>query len=213
MRAWAALAAAACALTAEAAVVSFSRSFPGSVPPFFLVTVERDGRAVYKEAVDDESPIEFRLQPAETAEIYALSEKLGWFTRPIESGLKVARTGVKTFRYEDGAKKSQVEFNYSLDPNAQKLLEWFERIAETQRRFIALSNATRFDRIGVNDALLELEAARDGGRTVSLEQFLPLLDRIAKNESILHMARARAAKLAESIRNPQPEKPEAAESK
>jgi hypothetical protein len=208
MRMLAALAAAACALAADAGVVTFSRSFPGSVPPFFLISVEKDGRAVYKEAVDDEIPIEFRLQPAEAAEIFALSEKLGWFTRPVESGLKVAKTGVKTFRYEEGAKKSQVEFNYSLDLNAQKLLDWFERIAETQRRFITLSNATRFDRIGVNDALLLLEAARDDGRTVSLEQFLPLLDRIAKNEAFLHMARARAARLAESIRNPKPEKPE-----
>jgi len=35
------------------------------------------------------------------------------------------------------------------------------------------------------------------------EQFLPLLDRIIKNESYMHIARERAASLADSIRKPQ----------
>lgn len=204
MKALALLAAASCALAADAGRVTFSRAFPGSEPAYFSITVERDGRAVYKEAVDDEIPIEFRLQPAEAGEIFTLSAKLDWFTRDLESGLKVARMGVKTFLYEEGAKKNQVEFNFSLDPDAQKLLDWFERIGETERRYIVLKNAMRFDRIGVNDALLRLEAAKDNRRLANLQQFLPLLDRIAKNESYLHMARARAAKLAEAIRNPQP---------
>jgi hypothetical protein len=39
---------------------------------------------------------------------------------------------------------------------------------------------------------------------VAPDQFLPLLDRIAKNESFLHIARERAAGLAESIRKPPP---------
>jgi len=199
---------AACVFAADAPKVTYSRSFPGSTPAYFSIAVEKDGRCVYKEAVDDESPLVFRLQPNETEEIFALSEKLGRFTRPIESGLKVARMGAKTFRYEDGAGKNEVEFNYSTDLDAQKLLDWFERIGETERRYIALSSAARFDKLGVNQALLELEAARDRKGLVSLDQFLPVLDRIVKNETYLHMARARAANLAESIRNPKPEKPE-----
>jgi hypothetical protein len=35
---------------------------------------------------------------------------------------------------------------------------------------------------------------------VAAEQFLPILDRIAKNESYLHEARLRAAKMADTIR-------------
>jgi len=41
-------------------------------------------------------------------------------------------------------------------------------------------------------------------RLAAREQFLPLLDRVAKNETFMHMARARAAELAEYIRNPKP---------
>jgi hypothetical protein len=37
---------------------------------------------------------------------------------------------------------------------------------------------------------------------VAPEQFLPMLDRIVKNETYMHQSRARAAEIAEAIRNP-----------
>jgi hypothetical protein len=45
-----------------------------------------------------------------------------------------------------------------------------------------------------------LESAMDRNRVVAMQQYLPLLDRIAKNESYLHSARQRAANLADGIR-------------
>ena len=42
----------------------------------------------------------------------------------------------------------------------------------------------------------------DHNRLVAAEQFLPLLDRIAKNESYLHISRERAAAIADAIRKP-----------
>jgi hypothetical protein len=46
-----------------------------------------------------------------------------------------------------------------------------------------------------------LEAAFENGRVVAPEQFLPMLDRIAKNETYMHQSRARAAEMAEAVRN------------
>jgi hypothetical protein len=40
------------------------------------------------------------------------------------------------------------------------------------------------------------------GRIVALEQFLPMLDRVAKNETYMHQSRAKAAEVAEFIRRP-----------
>jgi hypothetical protein len=162
--------------------------------------VDRDGRGEYREAPDDASPVTFRLTGKETEEISALVEKLARFARPLESNLKVANTGIKTFRYQSDAEDHTVKFNYSLDPDARLLWDWFERVAETEQHFIALGRAARYDRLGVNQALLRLETSRDRNRLVATEQFLKLLDRIANNESYLHMARERAAKLAESFR-------------
>ncbi len=184
--------------------IVFSKSFPRSRPEYVAIAVDKQGRAEYKEAPDDENPLVFKLDPKEAVEIFALSEKLGYFSRPLESGLKVAMTGIKTFRYENGDEKKEVKFNYSQDPEAQKLLDWFERISETAQHYINLERAAKFDKLGVNQALLYLQISRDRGRLVAAEQFLPLLDRIAKNETYMHMARERAASLADDIRNPKP---------
>ena len=60
----------------------------------------------------------------------------------------------------------------------------------------------KFDKLGVQAAILRVEVLRDEKRWTAPKQYLPLLDRVAKNESYLHMARARAAALTEQIRNP-----------
>ena len=97
--------------------------------------------------------------------------------------------GAKTFRFEDGSDKHEVQFNYSQDTAAQTLLDCFERITETERHFIELDRTVHYDKLGVNDVLLQLQITYEHKRLVAPEQFLPLLDRIANNESILHIAR------------------------
>ena len=80
------------------------------------------------------------------------------------------------------------------------MLDWFERITETEGHLVNLDRTVHFDKLGVNDVLLQLQITWDHKRLVAPEQFLPLLDRIVKNESFLHIARERAAGLAEDIR-------------
>jgi hypothetical protein len=183
--------------------MTFSKSFPGSVPPYVEITVDRTGAAEYKEDPKDDNPLKFQLKQADADAIFALGDKLDHFSRPLEAGLKVANMGMKTFRYEDdnGASK-EVKFNYSEDLEAKALLDWFERISESERCLIDLERTVRFDKLGVQDSILRIEVERDQKRLVAEEQFLPMLDRVTKGESYMHMARSRAAALAESIRAP-----------
>jgi len=184
----------------------YSKFFKGSVPEYVAITVERDGKATYQEAKDDDNPLRIQLAEADTQELFALADKLDHFQRPIESGLKVANLGVKTFRFEDGAEKHEIQFNYSLDATAQTLLDWFERVSESEQNLVNLERAVKFDHLGVNEALLQLQVTLEHRRVVAPEQFLPLLDRVSKNESFMHIARERAAGMAEAIRKASPEK-------
>ena len=93
-----------------------------------------------------------------------------------------------------------MKFNYSLDANANLLQDWFERISESERAMMNLRRAIRFDKLGVNDAVLRVDTAWSQKRLAGREQFLPLLDRIAKNESFVNIARERAARLADLLR-------------
>ena len=189
------------ALVLLAAQVFFSKSFPGSSPAYFEVEIDESGKAIYREAPNDDQPLRFGLSPAETQEIFSLAEKLGFFQRPLESKAKVANMGMKTLRYQNGSQRGEQKFNYSDDPDARTLVDWFERISETEQHLITLDRTARFDRMGVNKALLLLEASWDKNRIVAPEQFLPLFDRITSGKGYLHMAQARAASLAERIRN------------
>ena len=197
-----------CAAASAEPRLSFSKFFKGSVPEFVAITVERNGHAIYQEDKTDDHPLQFQLTSAESQELFSLADKLDHFQRPLESGLKIANLGEKTFRFEDGAEKHEIQFNYSQDPNAQALLDWFEKISESERHFINLERTVRYDKLGVNDVLLQLQISYDRKRLVAPEQFLPLLDRVAKNESFIHIARERAAGLTESIRKPTAAAPE-----
>lgn len=191
---------AASVLAQSDARIVYSKSFPGSVPSFVEITLEKSGEGIYKEDANEENPLPFHLSPAETGQIFAVAERLGRFSRPLESNLKVAKMGLKTYRWEGDGVVREVKFNYSEDPDARSLQDWFERIVETERERIAIERAVRFDKLGVQDAILSIEVSRTEKRLVAEDQFLPFLDRVAKNESFLHIARERAAALAESIR-------------
>jgi hypothetical protein len=191
---------AAAAFGADVPKVIYSKSFPGSVPAFEVISVKQDGAVSYNESSDADNAEKFQLEPVVVASIFDYSQKLEHFNRTLESGLKVANMGAKTLRWEDGGESSEAKFNYSQDENTVKVVDIFEGIADSERLFIQLKRAIRFDKLGVNDALLRIHMLYNQKRLMGTPQYLPLFDRIAKDETFLHMARERAALLADAVR-------------
>jgi hypothetical protein len=183
----------------------YSRAFPGSSPAYFDVTVESNGDAMYREAVDDDLPSRFHLSEAESKEVFALADKLDHFKHPLESPLKVAFMGTKTFRFEQGGEKNEVKYNYTEDLNGQALQDWFERMADSSQYRDNLERCAKYDHLGVMHATELLANAYERKRLVAVDQFLPILDKVAKNEIYMHSARALAADVAEAIRKAQPQ--------
>jgi hypothetical protein len=179
--------------------IVYQKVFKGSTPEFQEIVVSRSGAAKYKEAPDDPNPVEFKVPAAVTDSLFQHAAALGYFQRKLESGLNIAKMGEKTLRYEGKGRGSQT-YNYSLEPDAQKLQELFEKIGDSQRLFIKLEYTVKFDRLGINDALVAMEDARSRERLIGTEHFLPLLDRIVKNKRFMNIARNRADYLARYIR-------------
>lgn len=187
-----------CALTGTAAEpkLIFTKSFPGSVPPYVFVSVDQQGTLEYKEDPKDQSLVKAQLPDVDRAALFDMAQRLQFFKRPLESGLKVANTGKKTFRYEaaDGA-ATEVVFNYSVDTDAKALWDRFEQIAESERAYLDLDRTAHFDKLGVNDALAQIEALWLQKQLAAPLQFIPLLTRVATHESYMHLVRERAARL------------------
>jgi hypothetical protein len=188
------------AYSADAPRITFSKSFAGSAPPFFAITVERTGAASYNESTDPDNSEPLRLEARVTGEMFALADKLEHFKRPLESGMKVANMGMKTLRWEDGAQASETKFNYTAVEDAKLLSDWFERIGDSARLLLELRRATKHDRLGVNEAIVNIQALWNNRRLLATGDFLPLLDEVAGNEVYIHMARERAAQIADAIR-------------
>jgi len=183
-----------CTLSAQERL-TFTKSFPNSIPPYCSVEVTKDGNIEYKESPDDK-PLQAKLSQPETDALFDMAAKLNHFKDNLESGLKVANTGKKTFRYESPTgEKTETVFNYSLDVTAQQLWDRFEQIAQSERGYLDLDRAIHFDRLGVNDALAEIEAMWLNKQLAAPQQFIPLLTRVATHEAFMHLARERAARL------------------
>ena len=181
-------------------LLMFIKEFPGSTPEYMAIEIDKEGKGVYKEAVKDDYPIPFTLDAADWDAMRALAAKIDQCKRPLESGLKVANMGAKTLRCFEGDAPADVKFNYTQDLSGQQLYDYFERIAESAQRYLALERAVKYEKLGVNQELLLLQGAGERGRLVAYDMYLPLLDRVIKNDSYMHMARERAAQMADAIR-------------
>ena len=192
-------------LAAAEPKLTFIKSFPGSVPAFCSIEVEKTGALRYKES-PTEDPLQAQMQESDATALFGMAEKLDHFKMPLESGLKVANTGKKTFRYEDGSgAPSEVVFNYSLNETAKQLLDRFEQIAATERAYIDLDKTIHFDKLGVNDSLAQVEALWLRKELVAPQQFLPLLTRIATHDTFMHLVRDRATRLKDEFVAPPPD--------
>jgi hypothetical protein len=180
--------------------VTYTKSFPGSDPAYVAITVERNGMVLYKETPDDD-PDTFQLEPMFTDRIFDLADKLDHFKKPLESSVKnIANMGAKTFRWENSGETAETKFNYSTDPSAQALWTCFESMTESERAYLELKRTVRHDKLGVNDALIKITDLWTDSRLVGTPQFLPLFDRVAGDDTFIHLARERAAELAEAVR-------------
>ena len=193
------LVAATMAMAADEPRIVFSKTFPGSTPAYFAVTIDRTGSATYNESQDADNAEHLQIEEKVTMNIFDLAQKLDHFKNPLESGLKVANMGQKVLRWEDGAERHESKFNYSTSEDAKALNDLFERISESARLMLELGRVMKHDRLGVNDAMVRIQIAWDNKRLVGTAQWLPLLDQVAKNESFVHIARERAAQLVDAI--------------
>jgi hypothetical protein len=85
---------------------------------------------------------------------------------------------------------------------AEQLLDRFENIAATERAWIDLDRTVHFDHLGINDSLAQVEDLWIKKQLIAPAQFVPLLTRITSHESIMHLARERAARLKDEFAVP-----------
>lgn len=186
------------------ATLTYRRVFKGSSPEFIAIQVREDSdEATFevRQLDDDPGASPFAVSAALRGKMFALAAELKHFAGlDLDVKRKLANLGAKTFRWERGAEAHETTFNYTLDSSANQLMQIFEGLALQQEHAVTLARRTKYDRLGLNEALLEFETDLTRNRLPEPQRFLPLLEQIAKDSRIMSIARQRARALAERIR-------------
>jgi hypothetical protein len=206
-----------CALSLFAAAASASRNFPGnpdaeityrkvfktSFPEFVEIKINQGGSGVYdiRQLDDDPNPQPFEVSQPLAQRIFALAAKLNNFQNvDLEVHRRLANLGAKTLVYQKGGEKHETDFNYTLDDTAAQLVTIFDGLARQTTDISDLVRTMRYDRLGVNDVLLQIERDYNNKLLPEPERLLPTLDQLAADEKFIDIARARARNLATRIR-------------
>jgi hypothetical protein len=192
-------------LPVEAAQLTFRRVFKSSSPEFIEITVPEDSRpATYDIRQLDEDPgaAPCQITAGLKAHMFELAAQLNHFQgQDLDVHRKIANLGEKTFRWEKGPEVHEVKFNYTLNSAATQLLQIFEGLARQQEHVMLLTRRMRYDRLGINDALLQFETDLNHKLLPEPQCALPMLDEIGNDARFVDIARQRARTLAERIRH------------
>ena len=185
---------------------TYRRIFKSSTPEFIEIKIPEGGEAAsYEIRQLDEDPgsSPLPISPPLRAKIFDLIGQLGYFQGlDLDVHRKIANLGEKTFRWQTGSKISEVVFNYTLNMQATQLVQICEGLARQQELIELLQRRIKYDRLGVNDALLQFETDFNKGVLPEPQVALPLLDQIAEDSHVVEIARQRARALAERVRHP-----------
>ena len=189
--------------TANAAV-TYRKIFKSSYPEYVEIKISDSGTGTFdiRQLSEESNPHTMHLDAALVQTIFDLAAKLNNFDGvDLEIHRRIANLGQKTFVYDRGAESHHVTFNYTLNHDAVQLLTIFEGLSRQQTDLSDLDRTMRYDPLGVNDVLLQLQKDLDNKLVPDPAQFLPSLDRLAADTHFIDIARTRARKLAARIRS------------
>jgi hypothetical protein len=192
------------AAAATVAKLTFRRVFKESTPELIEIIVGQDSdKATYeiRQLEEDPEKLPFEVGASLRAKMFDLAGQMNHFqNQDLDVHRKIANLGEKTFRWEQGAEAYEVKFNYTLNTAATQLLQIFEGLARQQELVGLLERRMKYDRLGINDALLQFEADLNRSMLPEPQRALTALDQIAGNPQFVEIARQRARSLAERIR-------------
>ncbi len=192
--------------SARQATITFRKVFKSSYPEFVEIKIDDSGSGTFdiRQLEDAANPQPFEAGAPLVGKIFSLAARLHNFNGiDLDLHKRLANLGEKTFRYEKGGEEHEVTFNYTLDRSASELLNIFEGLARQEQDLSDLVRTLRYDRLGVNDVVVETDDDYAHNLLPEPQRLLGALDQAAGDERVVDIARRRARDLAARIRSAQ----------
>jgi hypothetical protein len=195
-------------LAADQASVLFKFVWDVGIPwQSYSIQVQADGKTHFEGTPNpaqsgDTDPVQqdFTMSEANRQKIFDAARRLNYFQGDLDSHLKhIAQTGVKTLAYKSAQVHGSSTYNYSQNPDAQQLTQVFLGLATTLDYGRKLAWNYRFDKLGMNQTLRELEDLQASHMVDELAAIEPILRKIADDSSLMHISRQSAQHLLKTI--------------
>jgi hypothetical protein len=194
------------------AEVSFQFERIGLPVPQFTIQVREDGTGRYQ-AEQAERPATggsmrgeaaqhidrtMVLSPGMVTKIFKAAHELNDFNMTCVSKLKnIADTGKKTLSYTGADGQGSCVYHYSDNKSVMMLSDTFIGIAYTMDAGRRLEFLHRYDRLGLDEEMIQLSQEVEAGRALELGTISQTLTALVNDSAVLERVRARATKMLE----------------
>jgi len=176
----------------------------------YSIQVQADGKTHFKGTPNssqggNSDPVqdEFTMSEANLQKIFDAAHKLNYFQGDCDSHLKhIAQTGAKTLAYKSSQLRGSCTYNYSQNRDVQQLTQLFQGLAITLDYGHKLAWQYRFDKLGMDQCLRDLERAQAEHQIEELRGIEPILRKIADDSSLMNINRQSAQRLLKTISAP-----------
>jgi hypothetical protein len=200
------------ATTLPGAQIRFTYENPKLQPHRYVITVADDGSGHFtsegapspgSEGIGSESqdrPI--HISKALRESMFATARKNKFFAVSCDDGGKnIAFQGSKTLEYNGPEGKGSCMYNWSKNPQIDKLTNQFEAIAATLDEGSRLQREYEHGRLSLDGEMETLEQLVQDGRAIELENIAPILQTLAGDEAVLQRVQRRARGLLQEARS------------
>jgi hypothetical protein len=143
---------------------------------------------------------DFSMSEANRQKIFELSQKLNYFRGDFDSHLKhIAQTGKKTLEYRSQQAQGTTTYNWSQNADVEELTKLFEAIATTIDYGRKLAFQYRFDKLGMDERLKELQDLQASHQVEEIRIIAPILRKIASDPNMMNISRQAAKHLLETM--------------
>jgi hypothetical protein len=178
----------------------------------YTIDVHADGKTRFDgtphaDEINDSEPYsqDFVMSEANRLKLFVLAQKLNYFQGDFDSHLKhIAQTGTKTLQFDSSQIKGSTTYNYSQNADVEELTRFFAAVAMTIDYGRKLAFQMRFDKLGMDKRMKELEDLQTSHGVEELEIIAPILRKIAGDPNLMNISRESARKLLRSMDTPAP---------
>jgi hypothetical protein len=193
-------------------VITFDFYWEAATPQSYTITLHPSGRASYvsrnptrpeagsSQVQDPEYTLDFTVSPATSDRIFSLARAANYFQGSFNyKKHPVASTGKKTLTYADPVRHFQTTYDYTENKDVAEITRLLQGISNTIEHGRKIQFLRRFDKLGLEQELKGMEELQHNGYLVDVQIIAPILENIANDTAVLHIARERAQRLLASV--------------